>query len=178
MIQIGARFGSLIKVVNDSFANVFGPFFQSRNSENDINDANDIIDRFLFIAYSITLISISLILFAEEIVKLFTTPAFYPSMFVIPIYIFYHLFGIFGILATNQLLKAEKLISEIPTSVISLSINIFLNLLLIPIYGIVGAAVATAIAAFANNSILLYFGFKAFPIKNFKFKKLIIYWYC
>lgn len=171
--SFGARFGSLIKVVNDSFANVFGPFFQSRNSENDINDANDIIDRFLFIAYSITLISISLILFAEEIVRLFTTPAYYPSMFVIPIYIFYHLFGILGILATNQLLKAEKLISEIPTAVISLSINILLNLVLIPIYGIIGAAIATAVSALINNLTLLYFGFKANPIRNFKPLKLI-----
>ena len=171
--SFGAKFGNLIKFVNDSFGNVFGPFFQEQGKNADFKNSKNIIDRFLFIASLILFVSIAMILFAEEIVKLFTTPAFYPSMFVIPIYIFYHLFGVLGILATNQLLKAEKLISEIPTSIISLSINISLNFFLIPIYGIIGAAIATAIAALINNSILLYFGFKAFPIKNFKLKYLI-----
>ena len=95
-------------------------------------------------------------------------------MYIIPIYIFYHLFGVIGILATNQLLKAEQLKYEIPSAALSLSINLVLNLILIPIYGIIGAAIATMIAAFVNNIVLAYYAFKVYPISEYRSGKLIL----
>ena len=172
----GARFGNLIKLINDSFANVFGPFFQSQDYTNisGLKADKEISDRFFFLASSIIFIGSVIILFAEEIIKIFTTPDFYPSMYIIPIYVFYHLFGIIGILGTNQLLKAEKLISEIPTATTSLSLNIILNLILIPKYGIIGAATSTAIAALFNNSLLFYFGSKKIFFKSIKIKRILM----
>jgi len=55
---------------------------------------------------------------------------------------------------------------------LSLTINILLNIYLIPEYGAVGAAIATAIAALFGNALSIYFGLKIFPLP-LKINKLV-----
>ena len=63
----------------------------------------------------------------------------------------------------NKLFK--KMIYLLPTSIVSVIVNVILNLLLIPFYGILGAAISTAISSLVINIIQLYFGMKLFPLK-------------
>ena len=171
--SFGSKFGDFIKIVINSLGNSFGPYFQAHDI-NSCKSNEQIIKKYNVITYLIFAIAFGIILFSEEIVITLTTKDYYESMYIIPIYIFYHLFGVIGILATNQLLKAEQLKYEIPSAALSLSINLVLNLILIPIYGIIGAAIATMIAAFVNNIVLAYYAFKVYPISEYRSGKLIL----
>ena len=92
-----------------------------------------------------------------------TTEEFYPSIYIAPLFVFYYLFGaILAMLAVNQIMFSKKLIYQLPVSVISILLNISLNIILIPKFGAIGAVIATAVSALIGDSMLLYMGQRAF----------------
>jgi len=108
-------------------------------------------------------------------IKLLTTEEYYPAMYIVPIYVYYHLFGIIGMFAINQMIHAEKMLYILPASIISIILNITLNLLLIPKYGAIGAGIATAISAFGANCSNLYYGNKLYPISHWRRQLAILF---
>ena len=89
--------------------------------------------------------------------------------------ILYYLFGVLSQLASNQFIASEKLYYLAPISFISLIINIVFNIILIPVYGAIGAVLSTALASFFASMLMFYYGNKALqlPINNIKI--LLIY---
>jgi len=160
----GARFASLIKMVMASVEKVFGPFFLTKAHQNTDEAKKAIIERFYELSFLFMFSGFVIICFSEEMIKLLTTKEYYPSMYVVPVYVYYYLFAIPGILSNNQRMFVEKLYYEIPAIILSLIINIVLNILLIPKLGAVGAAVATAIAALCGNTVGLYYGLRLYPL--------------
>ena len=71
---------------------------------------------------------------------------------------------------------AEKMFYLLPQTIISIIVNILLNIALIPSYGAVGAALATAIAQLGTCIVSYYFAQKAFylPINLSKALKLYL----
>ena len=109
--------------------------------------------------------SILVCLFAEEGVRLLTTEAFYPSMFVIPILVTYILLNhTFSSIAKPQIIFSEKLIYMLPSSFVAMCVNILFNLWLIPLYGAVGAAIATVVAGLTSSILLFYFAQRLYPL--------------
>jgi O-antigen/teichoic acid export membrane protein len=160
----GARFAALIKMVMTSVDKVFGPFFLIKAHQNTDEAKKEIIERFYELSFLFMFSGFVIICFSEEMIKLLTTEEYYPSMYVIPAYVYYYLFAIPSILANNQRMFVEKLYYEIPLIILSLIINIVLNILLIPKFGAVGAAIATAIAALCGNALGLYYGLRLYPL--------------
>lgn len=160
----GARFAALIKMVMSSVDKVFGPFFLKKAHQNTVEAKKEIIERFYELCFLFMFSGFVIICFSEEMIKLLTTEEYYPSMYVVPAYVYYYLFAIPGILANNQRMFVEKLYYEIPIIVLSLIINILFNILLIPKFGAVGAAIATAIAALCGNIFGLYHGLRLYPL--------------
>ena len=103
-------------------------------------------------------------------IKLLTTKEFYPSMYVVPIFVYNYLFGLLGFIYLNQLMFAKKLIYRLPVSIIAVFTNIFFNILLIPKYGAIGAATASSITALITSIIMLYFGQRCYPLPVGKWK--------
>ena len=68
----------------------------------------------------------------------------------------------------------KKLIYQLPVSVVNIIVNVTLNIILIPRYGAIGAVIATAISAMIADSLLLYFGQRAFylPISIKRLKSM------
>lgn len=173
--SIGERFSTVLKAIMDSISKVWEPYFMDLAHKNTEDSKRKIISRFYELAFIFILVGMLLIYFSEELVIIFTTQEFYPAMFVIPIYVYFYIFSIIGILAMNQISFSEKMIYIVPGSLVSVVINIILNILFIPKYGAVGAAAATAIAAFFQQIILLYFGMKLFPLPLRKIKLFLLY---
>ena len=171
--SIGERISGIFKLLTDSITRVFTPFFQE-NAHNNTNDSKDkIINLFYKLSGFYLLGAFTLICFSEELIKILTTPKFYPSIYLAPIFVFYYLFGaIMGMLSINQIMFGKKLIYQIPASFLSIIINVTLNIFLIPKYGAIGAVFATAISALFSDLLLLYYGQRVFflPIN---IKKLI-----
>ena len=76
--------------------------------ENSVDARKEIISRFYEIAFLFMIVGISIICFSEEMIKLLTTKEFYPSMYVVPVYVYYYLFAVIGTLSMNQISFAEK----------------------------------------------------------------------
>ena len=160
----GAKFANLMKMVMDSVGRTWGPFFMQKAHENTGEAKREIINRFFELAFIYMLGGLGIICFSEEMIKLLTTKEYYPAMYVIPIYVYFYLFGIGGQLATGQIMFGEKMLFLLPSNIVSIILNVSLNILLIPKFGAVGAVVATAIAALVASVFLLYFGLRAYPL--------------
>jgi len=174
--SFGERFTLIIKVIQDAVNKSWEPFFLDRAHENTDESKNAIIRRFYEIAFLLMIIGMGIIYFSEEIIKLLTTKAFYPSMYVTPLYVFYYLFAITGSLTMNQIQFSKKMLYLLPTSAFSVIANIALNILLIPRYGAVGAAGALALSALVSNLSSLYFAMRLYPLPlgNWKLAKMYL----
>ena len=173
--SFGERFSLVLKATMDSVGKVWNPFFMDKAHENTEESKREIVIRFYELAYLFMIIGLCLIYFSEEMIKLLTTKEFYPSMYVVPVYVYYYLFAIIGTFTMNQISFSEKMIYILPASIISVIINIILNILLIPKFGAVGAACATAVAALFQQLILLYYGMKLYPLPLGKMKLARLY---
>jgi len=173
--SFGERFAIILKAIMDSVGRVWNPFFMDKAHENTREGKQAIVTRFFELAFFFMLVGLCVIYFSEEMIKLLTTKEFYPSMYVVPVYVYYYLFAIIGTLTMNQISFSEKMIYILPASIISVIINVILNILLIPVFGAVGAAIATAIAALFSQLILLNHGMKVYPLPLGKMKLARLY---
>ena len=162
--DFGAKFANLMKMVMDSVGRTWGPFFMQKAHENTEKAKREIVNRFFELAFIYMLGGLVIICFSEEMIKLLTTKEYYPAMYVTPFYVYFYLFGIGGQLSVNQVMFGEKMLFLLPSSIVSIILNVSLNILLIPKFGAVGAAIATAIAALGASVLLLYFGLRAYPL--------------
>ncbi|MGA1823444.1 MAG: polysaccharide biosynthesis C-terminal domain-containing protein [bacterium] len=121
------------------------------------------------------LVGLGIIYFSEELIKLLTTKEFYPSMYVTPVYVYFYIASIMSKISMNQICFSEKTIYLLPASIVGLLVNIILNIILIPKFSAVGAAFATAVAAFFVNTIQLYYGMKVYPLHLGKWKFVGLY---
>ena len=171
--NIGEKFAGIFRLTTESINRVFSPYFQNKAHDNSLDSKNDIVRRFYDLSGIYLLGAFVIICFSEELIKLLTTPEFYPSIYMAPIFVFYYLFGaILAMLSVNQIMFGKKLIYQVPVSIVSIILNISLNMVLIPKYGAIGAVIATALTALIADSLLLYYGQRAY-LMPLNYKKLI-----
>jgi O-antigen/teichoic acid export membrane protein len=173
--SFGEKFSIILKALQDAVNNSWMPYFMNKAHENSANAREAIISRFYEIAFLFMIVGISIIYYSEEMIKLLTTKAFYPSMYVVPLYVFFYMFAIMGTLSMNQINFSKKMGYLLPTSVGGVIVNIGLNIILIPRYGAVGAACAIALSALFNQISSLYFGMKLCPLPLGKWKLTKMY---
>ena len=170
--SLGLNFANILKVIMDSIEKAWSPFFFKNAQENTDKSKSTIANGFMTLAYLYMTIGIGVIYFSEEAIKLLTTKEYYPAIYVVPVYVYYYLFSIFGYVANSQLSLTEKIKYILPGSIAGTLVNIIFNIILISKFGAIGAAVSAAITALVSNSILFYFGMKFFPIP-FNVKKIL-----
>ena len=171
----GAQFATIIKWVLDSVRKTWNPFFLEKAHQNTKDAKQSIVSRFYELAFLIMFCGLGIIYFSEELIKVLTTEEFYPSMYVVPVYVYYYLFGIVSMLGGMQIMHAEKMSYLLPAVITSTLINIVLNILLIPYYGAIGAAIATAIAALVSCIINQYLAQRIFPLPFGAIKLIKLY---
>ena len=90
------------------------------------------------------LIGMGIVFFADEIIYVFTTKAYYPALKLIPIFVLaFFIQGLYYIEVT-KLYYDKKSVKYLPvTSSLSAVTNILLNFFLVPRFGIMGAAFAS-----------------------------------
>jgi O-antigen/teichoic acid export membrane protein len=162
--SFGERFSVLLKMMQDGVCKSWDPYFMNKAHENTSEAREAIIKRFYEIAFLFMIIGLGIVYFSEEMIRLLTTKAYYPSMYVVPIYVYFYLFAIISILAMNQISFSKKMAYLLPISICGVIINMILNITLIPRYGAIGAAGAIAISALSNHIMILYFGMKLYPL--------------
>ncbi len=118
--------------------------------------------------------SVILSLLSKEVIHIFASkPEFYPAWEIVPLisfaYCHYGLMYLFG----RGLIMAKKSKLTGLIYLISAVINIFMNIILIPVWGLTGAAVSTIISFILMGLLSAFYSAKYY---NFKYdsKKLII----
>jgi O-antigen/teichoic acid export membrane protein len=109
--------------------------------------------------------------FAKEVVQFFTGAEFHRAYQVVPfIALSYVAYGMYFNFSTGVSLRKKTIYSSISVLLASL-INLVANLLLIPTFGMLGAAWATLISFSALMIIILLFSNRFYPIP-FQFARL------
>lgn len=126
---------------------------------------------YLFFVAVILIVFMGISIFSREALLILAAPEYYGAYKVVPALILSNIF--FGMYIFAPGLSIAKKTSMITlTNVLSAALNIALNLLLIPIIGIMGAATATAISAFVRHSLLTYLSKKYYDI-NYGWSKVL-----
>jgi O-antigen/teichoic acid export membrane protein len=152
--SIGYTIGMILGIVTASFNNAWAPFFFSTAKKE--KEAKEIFSKITtYYLLGILLLGLGIITFSKEIVVLMTTPGFYESYRVVPIITIGNIATGIYLMNANQIFFVKKTHYMPVISIIAAISNILLNLLLIPPYGMLGAAYATMIS-FAICAMITY----------------------
>lgn len=140
LFDIGSQIGKLINVVTLGVNSAYSPWFfeQLKKPDNDIKVISSITHKIVLLY---VIIATSLSLLAPELIQLISNETFHSAWNVVPFIAFaFVVNGFYYSFSNVFFLEKTKYLPII--SFIGAIINIGLNFLLIPFYGIMGAAVA------------------------------------
>ena len=145
LYSLGYRFGLIVQgVIVGPFILAWGPFFWSAAKEENAKQVySAVLTYFVLVAMFVAL---GLSVLSKEVLMIMATPAFHEAYKIIPlIALSYVLYGCYFILAAG--FNLEKKTKYVPLIVgVAAIMNLGLNFLLIPKYGVMGAAIATLIS--------------------------------
>jgi O-antigen/teichoic acid export membrane protein len=145
LYSLGYKFGLVIQgLIVGPFTLAWGPFFWSTAKEENAKEVySSVLTYFVLVAMFVAL---ALSVLSKEVLMIMATPPFYAAYKVIPlIALSYVLYGCYFVLAAGfNLTKKTKYVPFIVG--VGAIMNLGLNFLLIPSYGMMGAAMATLIS--------------------------------
>ena len=108
------------------------------------------------LAWSAIAIALPCSFFSKEIIQILYKPEFLPAAPVLTIYIWAGIAVFLGVASSRFLITENFTKIEFYRTLVGMVINVFLNLILIPKYGIIGSAFATLIS---YSTIVIYLFF-------------------
>ncbi len=164
------KIGILMAIFTQSFRLAFEPFFFKESKTSSKTDIYaDVMKYFVYFG----LIIYAVVLLFMPIVNTLLSPDYYCGNVVIPFILIAQLF--FGVYySLSMWYKAiDKTYYGILMSFVGLMVNVVCNVLLIPNFGYLGAAISTLVGYMVMMILSLYLGNKFYPI-NYPLKKLAI----
>ena len=169
------------KIANTTFSfmttiqNVYSPQVYKRLFSKDVQERMSVGRYLTPFFYLSILVCLCVGVFSYEIIYLLTPSEFHAAAPIISILCLLYGFYFFG--KQPQLLYAKKtgLISLL--SLVSITLNIALNIPLIHYFGLMGAAFATTLAGVVSTAISFYYGQKYAPIRYEKKVYLILLYF-
>lgn len=102
---------------------------------------------------------------SPKLLQWFAVPSFYPAYPMVGVLAFSAVFYGFYLISTAGVWKAEKTWWGTVALLLAAVLNVILNALLVPAYAGMGAAIASALAMFAGNAVLLFISEREWPTK-------------
>lgn len=167
--SVGYSISSVVSLLTSSFSVAWGPFmFSISKKENAKSVYARVLTYFVLVSGFISLI---ISLFAQDMLKVMTTPDFVSAYMVVPLitlsYVFGGMYQIIGLgLALSDQLKYHPLIIAVAAL-----INLLLNYLLISPYGMMGAAISTAASYFIMPTVQVFIAQKYYPV-DYEFSRI------
>lgn len=172
LYNVSFQFGSLIGIVSSSVNQAFSPWFMEKVQANrkELSGVY-IFSEIMVIVYCV--LAMSLTFFSPEIVRLMT-PISYENSWKPIVFISYgYVFGgLYYFLGMPLWLKKTKYVFII--TLISAIVGLLLNVILIPILGIIGSGVAMLFSLLVSSALALYLSLKAEPDIKFPWLKLYL----
>ena len=163
LYSVGLKFASILAIAIGAFSLGWGEFAFSRL---DRKDRDIVYSRTLtYFIFVTCLILLGLSLFGKEVVMLMTTKEYLRASSVIPILglgiIFSGCYSIFGI----GMNITKKMKAIFPITAIPAGLNLILNYIFIPLYGMIGAAYTTLFCYFLMAILTWYASQKVYSIR-------------
>jgi O-antigen/teichoic acid export membrane protein len=162
LYSIGASFGLALKLFLSAFEFAWTPFFLAAMKEKDAPRIYGTVST--YIVATLVLLTAGLSTLAPAVVSLFTTPPFQPAAAVTPwialgvMFQGLYLVGSIGLVITKRT-------TRYPVSTgIAAAASLIANILLIPTYGMLGAAWANVIAYATLAAVTSAFSWQVYPI--------------
>jgi O-antigen/teichoic acid export membrane protein len=140
-------FTMIIAVISDIFKSIWCPFYfeYKKNKKIDL-----ILSRSDGYMHLFSVISIVFILLSPEVYKIISSELYWSGIKIIPIITLAHFFSFCYCFPSNHEFYNEKTKIIPINTAFAAGINIILNLILIPSYGDMGAAIATLVSYFSS----------------------------
>lgn len=165
------QFPHYFSVIDNAIGMVAFPYYMENYSKNDHRKNKTL---FIILFKLLLMLTFTICLWFKEIISIFTTDTQYEKAFIFSIIILMsYNYRPFYMASTWHLFQEERSKLLLKISFIAGVINVVLNLILIPFFGIKAAAVVTFIS-------FIYLGFSGFIIKgnklpiNYNFKKYFV----
>jgi O-antigen/teichoic acid export membrane protein len=176
LYNIGFLIASIMNLIVYSINLSWAPFFMKLASEKK-DEARHIVSQLTtYYVLFVFFIGLGLALFSKEIVVILTTKEYYAATAIVPILTFQYLLTGMNYMMINKIVFVKKAVKFIPLLTISSAgFNILMNYILIPVYGVTGAAWSSVI----STAFLLVFAFfvsqKVYHIKYEYIRILLIF---
>jgi O-antigen/teichoic acid export membrane protein len=175
-IEMSSKIALIMKMAMDGFDGVLSPINLELIGEGTRTSLEKMAKLNLKVMYALLFIAGLIIMSIREMVIILTTRQYYPVMYIAPIYIYYH---VFAILSTSSYWliyhRTDKMFIKIIMNVLFLGCSIVFNVILIPKYGIYGAAFAIFSSSAITHFIQFVVGLKITPIPLDKIKILVLF---
>jgi len=145
LYSIGFQLASLLVLLFAGSGLAWDPFVYSTYKEGGSRAIYSKIMSYLVSATLLLVIGLSL--FAREVLAVFTTPQYYGAYIVVPFLAFYLALYHLGLRMSFGIHIAKKTFHFTWISAVAAAVNVGFNFLLVPPYGMIGAAVATLICS-------------------------------
>ena len=162
LYTLGYQFGVLLNIIAMALNNAWQPFFYQNAAEGG-NDA--MIGA--FITYQVTLmtlLALAVALLAPEAIRIIAAPAYWSAAAVVPWIAAGYVARYLYFFPVNSLLFKKQPGWIAGLTILAAALNIGLNLLLVPSFGIMAAAVNTLIAFTVLFGLVYIAGQRAFPV--------------
>lgn len=163
--SIGQKVASVIFTYMTSLQNVFSPQVYSRMFDLKEKGGQSIgayLTPFIYISTALAMI---IAIFSEEIIYILTPLPYHGAMDIVTVLSMYYGFLFFGKITPMQLIYTKKTHLCTVLSIVSIGLNVVLNVFFIMRWGAIGAAWGTFLAALISGSIYFIVAQKNYLIK-------------
>ncbi len=162
LLDISNRIGLISKMFIDFVIQAWIPEFMTNANE---NKKNEIVKNYNQIIFFFGIFIISLSYFSQEILWILTTEEFYIAKNYIPLICFgVFINHLFTLIASPSITFAKKLQKHNIPSIVSLALNVILNILLVPVYDVLGVLISMIISGFVSGILLFLNSQKLYKI--------------
>ncbi len=164
LYSVGHKIGQGLYLVEKTFLIAWVPLMLSLYQRYK-DDAPEIFGKvFTYYLFTIFFICLAVSVFSKEIIYIFATPPYYAAAQVVPLIAFsYLLNGIYIYMLSGLIIAKNVYLQPIILSV-SAMLNIGLNIILIPKFGMMGSAAATLVSYLLVAVATYFFAQKLYPI--------------
>ncbi len=172
--SVALKIVSLLTLVQTSFTSFWSPIAFKWKAEGEKNEKFELVSKGITFCMSIILI---VILMFKNFIPIILSEEYNKIIYILPFLLFHPIFYTMSETTTLGISFSRKTGYNIAVSLVSIIVNLVLNTILIPIYGAVGAAIATGISYivfFWMRTIISRKLWYMFPIKDFIFITIIL----
>jgi O-antigen/teichoic acid export membrane protein len=177
MFQVGildmtGRVSSILKMILDGISGVLSPLTLELLKSDTEEAYKKLADISLKILVLVLILALGIILFSKELVLVLMKGGFRDVIYVLPLYIYAHVFGALGMISYWLIYyHPGKTWLQMPIMTVGLISGTAANLLLIPRFGLMGAAMAMFLSSALAQAAQFYIGLRCTPIP-FDMKKI------